>query len=434
MSKQNPPNDALGTLDPVPAESLVVVAASAGGLPAMRQVLASLPAHFRGAVAIVQHRAEHHPDLLPELLGRSTALRVRKAQHGDVIESGCVYVCPPGMHMTARPCIQLIAGPHRRFVRPSADLMFESAAHAYGERAIAVVLSGAGTDGARGSRAIRDAGGRVIAQDPASCEFPGMPAAALALGSADRVPVDEIGERLAGLTCEDQVAGRCTGQFPGGAKEGARATVLLADDHRIVLDGLRALLRVEPDFHVVAQAESGRAAVHLAAQLSPDVVVMDIAMPDMNGIEATQRIKKSNPQTNIVALSARADDESALRILDAGALGFVGKDNAFGELATAIRTVLTSSPYLSPPIAAALERRGRDASRGPLAPLLTLSERDIVQLTIAGKTAQQIAASLGFTSRFVETRLARTMKRLGITTLADLIRYGIREGLMSLDS
>jgi two-component system, NarL family, response regulator NreC len=421
--------------EPVPAEGFVVIAASAGGLPAMRQVLASLPADFRGAVAIVQHRAEHDPDLLPELLGQSTALRVRKAKHGDVIESGCVYVCPPGMHMTARPCIQLVQGPHIKFVRPSADLMFESAAHAYGERAIGVVLSGTGSDGAAGARAILGAGGRVIAQDPASCEFDGMPRAALIAGSVDCLPVGKIGEELTGQTVD--VQGRAPSTRQARARQARTThptTVLLADDHRIVLDGLRALLHAESDFEVIAHAESGRVAVRLAAELSPDVVVMDITMPDMNGIEATQRIRTSNPHTNVIALSARADDESALRMLEAGAMGFVGKDNAFGELATAIRMVLTRSQYLSPHIAASFERRRRDQGRDRSPQQLSAAERDIIQLTAEGKTSQQIASSLGFTTHFVEVRLARTMKRLGITTLADLIRYGLREGLTSLDS
>jgi DNA-binding NarL/FixJ family response regulator len=207
----------------------------------------------------------------------------------------------------------------------------------------------------------------------------------------------------------------------------------LADDHRIVLDGLIALLRVEPDLEVIAHAESGRVAVQLAQQLAPDVVVMDISMPDMDGIEATQRIKTNNPRTNIVALSARADDESALQIIEAGATGYVGKESAFRELATAIRTVLARRPYWSPPVAAAIDRHRGQQARLQAARLLTVSERDIVQLAAEGQSAEQIASSLGFTTSFVEARLARTMQRLGLSNLADLVRYAIREGLRSLE-
>jgi chemotaxis response regulator CheB len=402
----------------------------------MRKVLGPLSAEFGGAIAIVQHRGEHNPDLLPELLDRSTALPVRKAEHGDVLEAGRVYVCPPGMHMTTRPCIQLVAGPRRRFVRPSADWMFESAARVYGDRAIGVVLSGAGSDGAVGSRAILEAGGHVIAQDPASCEHGGMPSAALAVRSVARVSLEDIGQALTGLVGEAhtiQTERGAIGQRGATAKRFSSATtVLLADDHQIVLDGLRALLHSEPDLDVIAAAATGLAAVQLVDRLSPDIVVMDISMPDMNGIEATRRIRTNNPGTNVVALSARADHGTAIRALDAGAMGYVGKDGAYAELATAIRTVVGRRRYVSPRIAAVIE--GRQGEKRPRTPTLDASEREMIQLTSEGKTAEEVASSLGFSVRFVEGRLARTMRRLGITNIAGLTRYAIREGLTSLDS
>jgi chemotaxis response regulator CheB len=420
--------------EPVFPDSLVVIAASAGGLPAMQEVLGSLPADFPGAIAIVQHRADYYPDLLPELLGGRTLLPVCHATDGAVLEAGHVYVCPPGMHMTTRATIQLVRGPRRKFVRPSADWMFDSAACTYGDRAIGIVLSGTGSDGAAGAKAILDAGGHVIAQDPSTCEHSGMPAAALMVESVACVPLARIGETIARLVGDKQRE-RSSKACDAAAAYGARRrTVLLADDHRMVLDGLRALLRVEPDLEVVAQAETGRAAVQLAGQFSPDVVVMDVGMPDMNGIEATRMIKTSNPRTAVVALSARGDYETASRILEAGATGYVAKEGAYAELATAIRTVADQREYVSPRLVGFIKRRRQGneqaGSERPLSP----SEREIIQLTAEGKTAEQIGSFLGFSKRFVEARLARTMKQLGIVNIAGLTRYAIREGLTFLES
>ena len=264
------------------------------------------------------------------MVDRGTAgHEVRHAQDGDLLEPGCVYVCPPGMHMTAEHCVRLVAGPRLNFVRPSVDLMFRSAAHAYGDRAIGVVLSGSGSDGAIGCTAIIEAGGTVIAQDPACSEYPGMPEAAVGRGQADLiVPIEHIGDTL-----------RCLVDPARSGAEGARLDcgaraikVLLADDHRILLDGLRTLLSSESDMQVVAEAADGRAAVRLAGELSPDVVVMDIAMPQLNGVDATRRIKQGNPLTGVVALSARTDAQAAARIVEAGATGYLCKNAAFSEL------------------------------------------------------------------------------------------------------
>src|SRR4051812_23767561 len=182
--------------EPLASKSLVVIAASAGALEPLCRVLASLPADFPAAIAIVQHRGEQNPEVPPRLLDARTALRVRHARTGDWLEAGTVYVCPPGMHMTAEHAVRLVAGPRLNYVRPSADLMFRSVADAYGDRAIGVVLSGNGSDAALGSLSIVEAGGRVVAQDPASCERPEMPAAALLLGGAEQVPLHELGHVL----------------------------------------------------------------------------------------------------------------------------------------------------------------------------------------------------------------------------------------------
>jgi two-component system chemotaxis response regulator CheB len=346
--EQPSPPPSRGWTDPVSSRNLVVIAASAGGFQAIRSVLSALPASFPAAFGVVQHRGDPDPERLPELLDQRTALKVRHARTGDLLEAGTVYLCPPGIHMTTEHVVRLIEGPRLDFVRPSANLMFRSAAQAYGDRAIGVVLSGSGSDGTAGCKAISEAGGMVVAQDPASSAHANMPAAALRSGRVDLVlPLDQIGAALQRLV-EDSQAERGGARSPSpleGAVSPRRIEVLLVDDHRIILDGLRALLGSESDINVVAQAEDGRTAVRLAGELSPDVVVMDIALPDLNGIDATRQIKARNPRTSVVALSARVDADSATRILKAGASRYLCKDAAFPDLARAIRSAFVHSPY-----------------------------------------------------------------------------------------
>jgi len=343
MEIDKPPSGpgSLGWARPITGQSLVVIAASAGGLHALMSVLSSLPADFPAAIMVVQHRGAQYPDLLPTLLGGCTSLKVRHAQDGDQLEPGTVYICPPGVHMTTEPCVRLVEGPRLNFVRPSADLLFRSVACAYGDRAIGVVLSGNGSDGAAGCLAIAEAGGTVLAQDPAGSAYPRMPAAAIKLGGVNLVlPLEEIGGVLHRLVDAEAPVGGEVGGLSAGSTKAAPApptTVLLADDHRIILDGLRALLESERDIQVVAEAEDGRTAVRLAGELLPDVVVMDISMPDLNGIDATWRIKAKSPRTGVVGLSARSDAKAAARILEAGAASYLCKNAAFSELAVAIR-------------------------------------------------------------------------------------------------
>jgi two-component system chemotaxis response regulator CheB len=318
----------------------------------MAEMLASIPREFPAAIAFAMHRALGKPDLLVELLRKcTTRVAVNAAKDGDALFPGMVYVCPAGMHMTAGHALRLLEGPRLNYVRPSADLMFVSVARVHGPRAIGVVLSGMGTDGAVGCKSIVDAGGVVIAQDPASAEFPNMPIAAAALGPARWVlPPGEIGPALARLLegpdfCRPDVGPGLVGE--GGSKRPA-TKVLLADDHRIVLDGLRALLNGEDDLAVFPRdAEDGRAAVRLSAELGPDVVVMDLAMPRLDGVAATRQILFHNPAAKVVALSAHADARMTDRVLRAGASAVLSKQKAYTELADAIRSVMAGHIYIS---------------------------------------------------------------------------------------
>jgi two-component system chemotaxis response regulator CheB len=331
---------------------LVVIAASAGSLPAIMDVLEPLPSDFAAAIALVQHRGPEQPERLIELLARRTRLRVQHAQDGAALEPGTVYICPPGVHMTTEHCVRLIDGPYLRFVRPSADVMFESVGNAYGERAIGVVLSGAGSDAAVGSAAIANAGGFVIAQDPRSCQHANMPSAAIMTGSVDRLlrPV-EIAAELLRLVDGLPRTERRQAPIDDDLAPPSPIRVVLADDHRMVLDGLRVLLETERDVSVVSHVDDGATAIRAAAELHPDVVVMDIRMPGVDGIEATRQILASAPATRVVGLSAQSDQQSAAGMFAAGACGYLTKHRAYGELVDAIRTVMRGKIYLDQEVA-----------------------------------------------------------------------------------
>jgi len=186
-----------------PSFNLVVIAASAGGLEAVSAVLNCLPASFPGAIVVVQHLDPVHTSVMDQILGRRTALKVSMAKQGAVLTPGGVMIAVPGRHLlvNADATLALTDTEQVQFVRPSADLLFESAAAAFGERTIAVVLTGKGGDGARGVRAIEQAGGTVIAQDEATSQSFGMPAAAIHTGHVDRIlPITDIAPALIPLT------------------------------------------------------------------------------------------------------------------------------------------------------------------------------------------------------------------------------------------
>jgi two-component system chemotaxis response regulator CheB len=182
-----------------PSYEIVALAASAGGLKALTDVLAALPAQFPAAIVVVQHLDPRHRSLMAEILGKRTAMPVKEAREGDMLEPGRVYVAPPNRHLLVNQdrTLSLTQTELVHFVRPSADLLFESAAASYRERAIAVVLSGSGTDGAMGVKAIKKMGGTVIVQDEKTAEFSGMPEAAVKTGEVDFIlPLPEIAPAL----------------------------------------------------------------------------------------------------------------------------------------------------------------------------------------------------------------------------------------------
>jgi len=213
--------------------------------------------------------------------------------------------------------------------------------------------------------------------------------------------------------------------------------VLLADDHQITRQGLRSLLEKKADIEVIAEAENGRKAVELAKQLSPDVVIMDITMPDLNGIEASRQIIRDNETTKIIALSIHSDTLFISEMLKSGADGYLLKDCAFEELEQAIRTVVGGKVYLSPSISGVvvedylhrLSKSGIDNVE-----LLTDREREVLQLIAEGKSTKQTALKLHISVKTVETHRRQIMNKLDIYTVAELTKYAIRKGLTALDS
>lgn len=193
---------------PGAAFDVVALAASAGGLTALSRVLAALPAEFPAALVVVQHLDPRHRSLMADILSRRTPLRVKQAEEGDRVCPGTVYIAPPNRHLLVNPdgTLSLSQSELVHFVRPSADLLFESLAASYQDRAIAVVLTGTGSDGAMGVEAIKKMRGTVIAQDQETSEFFGMPGAAIQRGRVDFVlPLDEIPSALVTLVMKGEV-------------------------------------------------------------------------------------------------------------------------------------------------------------------------------------------------------------------------------------
>jgi len=212
--------------------------------------------------------------------------------------------------------------------------------------------------------------------------------------------------------------------------------IILADDHQIVRQGLRTLLSCEPDMQVVGEADDGRKTLKLAEELSPDVIIMDISMPDLNGIEATRLILTEFPEVKVIALSMHSDSLFVLNMLKSGALGYLLKDCAMEELVQAIRTVMRQQTYICSGVADLLVKdlaHSCAAEPSSAYSILTNREREVLQLLAEGKGVLQIATSLGLSSKTVETHRKQIMNKLGLHTVAELTKYAIRQGLTSLN-
>ena len=212
--------------------------------------------------------------------------------------------------------------------------------------------------------------------------------------------------------------------------------ILVADDHKILRDGLRTLLSSEPDFEVVGEAENGALAIERAKALVPDVVIMDVAMPEMNGIDATRAIREVLTETRVIALSMHADRRYVVEMLKAGASGFLLKNCAFDELVRAIRAARDNHTFLSPEVAGlVVDSYVRNGGPGQAAAAARLSARETEVLTLIarGNSTKEIAATLFVSPKTIETHRRNIMEKLGIFSIADLTRFAIREGLVEIE-
>lgn len=217
----------------------------------------------------------------------------------------------------------------------------------------------------------------------------------------------------------------------------ARIRVLLADDHKIIRDSLKHLLNCEPDIEVIAEADNGRDTIRLANQFMPDIVIMDISMPDVNGIQATEQIITANPSVKILPLSMHTDQRFVADILRAGAKGYLPKDSAAEELVRAIRVINGGKMYLSPVIvkfvaAGFVENRNPEKGAGAR-DLLSLRELEVLQLLTEGHSTKEIAFKLSVSSKTIESHRKNIFTKLGIDNIADLTKYAIREGVTPLE-
>jgi len=214
-------------------------------------------------------------------------------------------------------------------------------------------------------------------------------------------------------------------------------TVFLADDHAVVRDGLRFLLEAQPDIRVIGDAANGREAVRRVTQLCPDVVILDIAMPELNGIEAARKIARDCLSTQVIILSMHSTTEHVFRALQAGARGYLLKESAGIEVVNAVRAVHAGHRYLSQRLSDRLvddyvRQRQAGEAKSPLT-RLSPREREVLQLVVEGKSSAEIAAILSLSLKTVETYRSRLMHKLGISDLPSLVKFAIQHGLTPLE-
>lgn len=209
--------------------------------------------------------------------------------------------------------------------------------------------------------------------------------------------------------------------------------ILIADDHGVVAEGLKHLIEAQPDMQVVAMASDGREAVRLAREAHPDIVLMDLSMPELNGADATRTLLEREPACRVIVLSMYAEREYVRRALKAGASGYVVKRSAAKEVVEAIRAVYAGQRYLSPRVADVVidDYRAED-KQDPLA-RLSAREREVLQLLAEGRTGAEIAARLALSQKTVETYRARLVEKLGIRDVAGLVKFAIQRGIVPLE-
>jgi DNA-binding NarL/FixJ family response regulator len=217
-----------------------------------------------------------------------------------------------------------------------------------------------------------------------------------------------------------------------------KISILLADDHSVLREALRTALEEQPDLGVVGEAGDGRTAVEMAQALSPDVVVMDISMPELNGVEATRQILGLARGARVIALSMHSDRRYVTKMLEAGAVGYLLKSDTVAELVRAVREAMAERTYLSPKIARdVLDHYVRNPAlaQGAAAGERQISdrEREVLQLLAEGKSSKEMASILQLSVKTIETHRNRIMRKLSIHTIAELTKYAVREGLTSLE-
>jgi DNA-binding NarL/FixJ family response regulator len=212
-----------------------------------------------------------------------------------------------------------------------------------------------------------------------------------------------------------------------------KTRIMIADDHRIVRDGIRALLEREPSVVVVGVAEDGREVLERVTALAPDLLLMDIAMPGLNGIETTRQLTRDHPKVKVVALSTHSDRRYVAAMLGAGAAGYLLKDCAYEELVLAIQAVQRGHSYFSPEVAQIVLSDYRKSDLRAMQSPLSAREREVLQLVVEGHTMRKIGDRLCIGIKTVETHRKQIATKLGISTLADLVKYAIREGITEVE-
>ena len=214
--------------------------------------------------------------------------------------------------------------------------------------------------------------------------------------------------------------------------------LLLADDHKIMREGLKSLIAKAPDMEVVGEAEDGKETVRMVAKVNPNVVVIDVAMPGLNGIEATRKIVAANPHARVIALSGHPDRHFVREMLKAGASGYVLKHRAYEELVTAIGEVMKGKTFLSPEVTQGVVdtdiRGALKPGENPAFAVLTDRERKVLQMLAEGRSTKEMADEMGVSVKTIETHRHNIMDKLHLYSVAELTKYAIREGVTSIDT